>query len=168
MGTPPGEDTARLSKLFTDLTNGLFGLGMRRAIAARNQILDHITEVIQQRQQNPTDDALSLLIQAQDENGDRLSLEEIRAQAMLLLFAGHETTTALLTWVCLELARHPDVLETARAEQLALRSHPSSPSLIPPDPHPSPLTPHSSPSTTSPKCLTWSRFSTKPNGFILQ
>ncbi|MGA7932565.1 MAG: cytochrome P450 [Kovacikia sp.] len=127
LGTPPGEDTARLSKLFTTLTNGLFGLGLKRAIAARNQLLDHLTQVIQQRQQAPTDDALSLLIQAQDENGDRLSLEEIRAQAMLLLFAGHETTTALLTWICLELARHPDILATARAEQAALSSQPAAP-----------------------------------------
>jgi cytochrome P450 len=120
LGTPPGEDTVRLSRLFTTLTNGLFGLRMRRAIAARNQLLDHLTVVIQQRQQNPTDDALSLLIQAQDEEGNRLSLEEIRAQAMLLLFAGHETTTAMLTWVCLELARHPEVLQRAREEQRQL------------------------------------------------
>ena len=120
LGTPPGEDTVRLSRLFTALTNGLFGLRMRRAIAARNQLLDHLTVVIQQRQQNPTDDALSLLIQAQDEEGNRLSLEEIRAQAMLLLFAGHETTTAMLTWICLELARHPEVLQRAREEQRQL------------------------------------------------
>jgi cytochrome P450 len=93
---------------------------MRRAIAARNQLLDHLTVVIQQRQQNPTDDALSLLIQAQDEEGNRLTLEEIRAQAMLLLFAGHETTTAMLTWICLELARHPEVLQRAREEQRQL------------------------------------------------
>lgn len=123
LGTPPGEDTVRLSRLFTTLTNGLFGLGMRRAIAARNQLLDHLTVVIQQRQQNPTDDALSLLIQAQDEEGNRLSLEEMRAQAMLLLFAGHETTTAMLTWICLELARHPDVLQRAREEQRQLAAH---------------------------------------------
>ncbi len=120
LGSHPGEDTARLSQLFTTLTNGLFGLGLRKAIAARNEILDHLTQVIRDRQQNPTNDALSLLIQARDENGDALSLEEIRAQAMLLLFAGHETTTAMLTWICLELARHPEVLERARTEQFQI------------------------------------------------
>lgn len=117
LGSHPGAETARLSQLFTTLTNGLFGIGLRRAIAARDQILQHLTEVIQHRQQVPTDDALSLLIQARDEEGNSLSLEEIRAQAMLLLFAGHETTTAMLTWVCLELARHPAVLQQARQEQ---------------------------------------------------
>jgi retinoid hydroxylase len=122
LGTPPGADNVRLSRLFSSLTNGLFGAGFLQALNARKQLLAHLTQVIEQRQQNPTDDALSLLLQAEDENGDRLSLAEIRDQALLLLFAGHETTTAMLTWICLELARHPDVLARARAEQ---RSKPS-------------------------------------------
>jgi cytochrome P450 len=120
LGSSPGPETVRLSQLFTTLSGGLFGVGMKRAIAARQQILQHLTQVIQQRQQHPTDDALSLLIQAEDEAGNRLSREEICDQALLLLFAGHETTTSMLTWACLELARHPDLLNQARAEQLNL------------------------------------------------
>lgn len=126
LGTPPGQDGDRLSRLFTTLTNGLFGANFLQALNARKQLLRHLTQVIEQRQQAPTDDALSLLIQAVDEQGDRLSLPEMRDQAMLLLFAGHETTTAMLTWICLELARHPRILATARTEQLQLaRSHPT-------------------------------------------
>ncbi len=131
LGSSSGAETAQLSKLFTKLTNGLFGLGLPGAIAARNQLLDHLTRVIEERQQNPApepssnvlpapQDALNLLIQARDEDGNGLSVAEIRAQAMLLLFAGHETTTAMLTWAVLELARHPEVLARARAEQQAL------------------------------------------------
>lgn len=126
LGTPPGEETARLSRLFTTLTNGLFsfldlpGSPFRKAIAARDALLEHVTTVIYQRKDNPTDDALSLLLAAQDEEGNRLTIEEIRDQAMLLLFAGHETTTSMLTWFALELARHPDVWENAIAEQRAL------------------------------------------------
>ena len=126
LGTPPGAETKRLSQLFTTLTNGLFGLTnlpgsrFRRAIVARDQLLAHLTTIIQHRQQHPTNDALSLLIQATDEAGDQLSLEDLRAQAMLLLFAGHETTTSMLTWFSLELARHPAVWQRAQAEQQAL------------------------------------------------
>jgi retinoid hydroxylase len=126
LGTPPGEETARLSQLFTTLTKGLFsfvnlpGSTLRKAIAARSALLDHLTTVIRQRQENPTDDALSLLIEAQDEEGNRLSFAEIQNQALLLLFAGHETTTAMLTWFALELARHPDVWQRAIAEQVAI------------------------------------------------
>jgi cytochrome P450 len=123
LGTPPGEETERLSQLFNTLTNGLFsfpnlpGSQFKRSVAARDQLLEHLTNIIYQRKDNPTDDALSLLLAAQDEDGNRLSFEEVRAQAMLLLFAGHETTTSMLTWFALELARHPDILQKARAEQ---------------------------------------------------
>ncbi len=128
LGTSPGAEAAKLSQLFTTLTNGLTAINplrlpitkLGRAIAARNQILQHLTKVVQERALNPTSDALSLLLQARDEEGNSMSESEIRAQAMLLLFAGHETTTSMLTWFCLELARHPEVLEQARKEQVQI------------------------------------------------
>ncbi|PIG95459.1 cytochrome P450 [Gloeocapsopsis sp. IPPAS B-1203] len=128
LGTNTGAEVTRLSQLFTTLTDGLFavnplrlpGTKLGKAIAARNQILQHLAQVVKERQQNPTKDALSLLVQARDEDGSRMSDRELVAQAMLLLFAGHETTTAMLTWLCLELALHPEVLQRARNEQFEL------------------------------------------------
>ena len=128
LSTSPGSECVRLSKLFSTLTNGLFAINplplpftkFGKAIAARNQIIEHLTKVVRQRQQNPTKDALSLLVQAKDEEGNSLSEKELIAQAVLLLFAGHETTTSMLTWLCVELARHPEVLQRAREEQLQL------------------------------------------------
>jgi cytochrome P450 len=61
-----------------------------------------------------------LLVQSRDEEGNGLSLEEIKVQALLMLFAGHETTTSMLTLMCMALAQHPNVLERARAEQQSL------------------------------------------------
>ena len=130
LGTHPGPECVRFSQLFAIMTNGLFAINplplqftaFGKAIAARNQILEHLTQVVRERQQNPTKDALSLLVQAQDEEGNRMSEKELIAQALLLLFAGHETTTSMLTWLCVELARHPEVLEKARVEQLQLAS----------------------------------------------
>ncbi|BBD61915.1 cytochrome P450 [Nostoc sp. HK-01] len=130
LGTSASEEVIRLSGLFTNLTNGFFALNtlplpfttFSKAIAARNQILEHIAQVVKARQQNPSKDALSLLIQARDEDGNSLSEKEIIVQAVLLLFAGHETTTAMLTWLATELARHPEVLQRAREEQLQLTS----------------------------------------------
>ncbi|OUL27625.1 cytochrome P450 [Nostoc sp. 106C] len=130
LGTNPGDENVRLSKLFKALTNGFFSINrlplpftkFGKAVAARNQILQHITKVVRERQQNPTKDALSLLIQARDEEGNSISERELIIQALLLLFAGHETTTSMLTWLCLELARHPEVMERAREEQLQLAS----------------------------------------------
>jgi cytochrome P450 len=55
----------------------------------------------------PGSDLLSLLIAARDER-DSLSEDELVATAMLLLFAGHETTTNLLSTATLALIRTPD------------------------------------------------------------
>ncbi|BAU13991.1 cytochrome P450 [Leptolyngbya sp. NIES-3755] len=123
LGTDTSDEAKRLSDSFATLTAGFFsfpklpGSRFHQSMKARQALLDHLDQVIDRRRKQPTDDALSLLIQAEDENGDRLSHKEVRDQALLLLFAGHETTTAMLTWFALELARHPDVLEKARSEQ---------------------------------------------------
>jgi cytochrome P450 len=123
LGTDTSDEAKQLSDSFATLTAGFFsfpklpGSRFHQSIKARDQLLAHLDQVIDRRRQQPTDDALSLLIQAEDENGDHLSNTEIRDQALLLLFAGHETTTAMLTWFALELARHPEVLELARSEQ---------------------------------------------------
>jgi cytochrome P450 len=118
---------ARLSQAFTELTDGLTTVPVNlpftkygKALRARDFILDHIETAIAIRQKNPTRDALSLLIETRDEDGNALTLKELKAQALLLLFAGHETTTSMLTSFCLALAHNPDVLARARVEQHAL------------------------------------------------
>jgi cytochrome P450 len=62
------------------------------------------------------DDVLSLLLAARDEDGRALSDGEVRDHVMTLLFAGHDTTTATLSFLMYELARHPDVLARVAAE----------------------------------------------------
>jgi len=56
-------------------------------------------------------DILSLLLDASDEDGSRLSDQELRDQVMTLLFAGHDTTTSTVTFLFYELARNPDQVE---------------------------------------------------------
>jgi cytochrome P450 len=51
-------------------------------------------------------DLLSLLMDAEDEDGSRLSDQELRDQVMTLLFAGHDTATSTLTFMFYELARN--------------------------------------------------------------
>jgi retinoid hydroxylase len=126
----------QLSAWFTDLTNGLFSLPVRwgptpyaRALVGRDRLLTYIQQEITQRRallqsshpaERATDlptDVLTLLLQTEDEDGNRLSEAEIKVQTLLMLFAGHETTTSMLTSLVMALAQHPDVLAKARAEQ---------------------------------------------------
>jgi cytochrome P450 len=52
-------------------------------------------------------DILSLLMDAEDEDGSGLSDQELRDQVMTLMFAGHDTATSTVTFLFYELARNP-------------------------------------------------------------
>jgi cytochrome P450 len=63
------------------------------------------------------EDILSMLLEADDEDGWRLSDREVRDHVMTLLFAGHDTTTSTVTFLFYELARHPRTLARILDEQ---------------------------------------------------
>jgi cytochrome P450 len=84
-------------------TPGKYELARRGA----HEMASFFREEIKRRRAEPGDDLLTLLISARDER-DGLSEDELIATAMLLLFAGHETTTNLLSTASLSLMRHPD------------------------------------------------------------
>jgi cytochrome P450 len=56
-------------------------------------------------------DILSLLLDAEDEDGSNLSDQELRDQVMTLLFAGHDTATSTVTFLFFELARSPEYVD---------------------------------------------------------
>ena len=62
------------------------------------------------------DGIVSMLMDARDEDGRPLSDAAIRDHVLTLLFAGHDTTTATITFMLYELARHPRELALLRAE----------------------------------------------------
>lgn len=66
-----------------------------------------LTPILAQRQQNPGDDYISALLAVQGEP-DGLSLQEVLATCVLLVAAGHETTTGLIANATHALLTHPD------------------------------------------------------------
>ncbi|RFC71465.1 cytochrome P450 [Streptomyces sp. AcE210] len=68
----------------------------------------------------PADDLLSALIRTTAEDGDRLSPDELRAMAFILLVAGHETTVNLIASGVRALLTHPDQLAALRADMTLL------------------------------------------------
>jgi cytochrome P450 len=63
------------------------------------------------------EDALSLLLDAHDEDGAGMTDTQIRDEMMTLLFAGHDTTTSTVAFMFYELARHPYLQDALTAEQ---------------------------------------------------
>jgi len=66
----------------------------------------YFDELVAKRRTDPREDLITELIRAEDE-GDRLTLEELRATLILLLVAGHETTMNLIGNGLLALLRNP-------------------------------------------------------------
>jgi cytochrome P450 len=82
--------------------------------AARAEFDRYLTTLIEARRTHPRDDLLSLLISAESA-GDRLTVDELLGTCVLLIVAGHETTTNLIGNAILALLRHPDQLDALRA-----------------------------------------------------
>jgi len=61
-------------------------------------------------------DILSLLMQARDEEGERMTEGELRDELVSLLLAGHETTATSVAWAVERLVRHEEKLERLIAE----------------------------------------------------
>jgi cytochrome P450 len=78
-----------------------------RAVRRLDEI---IYRIIRQRRGNGQDrgDLLSLLLQAQDEDGSRMTDRQLRDEAMTIFLAGHETTALALSWTWYLLAQHPE------------------------------------------------------------
>jgi len=69
-------------------------------------IARYFRRLFAERRARPGDDLLSALVQA-EEGGDRLDEDELLGMAMLLLFAGYETTVHLIGSAALALLQHP-------------------------------------------------------------
>ncbi|MEV7796436.1 cytochrome P450 [Streptomyces sp. NPDC087512] len=88
--------------------------GVRAAAAA--SMARYLEELLADKRQRPGDDLMSALIHSADGDGDRLSPDELRGMAWLLLVAGHETTVNLISNGVLALLTHPGQLAALRAD----------------------------------------------------
>jgi cytochrome P450 len=84
----------------------------RRTLASMEQMHHYMSTLIAERRQQPRDDLLTAMLQAEDDG--RLTDEEVRANALFLMTAGHETATNMLSNALLTLLRHRDELESLR------------------------------------------------------
>ncbi|MEJ1202542.1 MULTISPECIES: cytochrome P450 family protein [unclassified Streptomyces] len=92
----------------------LFAAGKPDLIdTASHAIAEYMTGLITEKRLHPGDSLLDRLISARD-GSDHLSEEELVSLAVLLLVAGHETTTNFLGNAVLALLQHPAELERLR------------------------------------------------------
>lgn len=91
-----------------------------RAGAAIAEFEEYILALVEEKRARPCDDLLSALV-AVEEQGAKLTLDELVSTCMVLLIAGHETTTNLIGSGYCRLLQHPEQL-TALRDDPALRA----------------------------------------------
>lgn len=106
----PKSDHGKIHVWSEKIANGL-GLGRLDAEVSENlkEFSEYMRGLIEQKRQNPGDDLISQL-NAIEDLGDRLNESELLSMLQLLIFAGHETTSTLISTGTLMLLDHPEQL----------------------------------------------------------
>ena len=122
----PAEDRVKL-KTLSDAYAAFLGGNAREpgvadvANAGIVELSDYFRDAIARRRREPGNDLISGLIAAEDQ-GTVLSEDEMLATCILLLVAGHETTTNLIGNGLLALLRTPEAKAAFLAEKANLRA----------------------------------------------
>ncbi|KAK1313344.1 hypothetical protein QJS10_CPA06g02280 [Acorus calamus] len=131
-GIRDGEQTSRLGERFYVLLKGMGQLpvnlpGTRyyKAVKAGDAIKEELLRVVRGRREEVEvggddgeveEDLLSYLVITGDEMGRRMTEEEIVDNVLLLLHAGHDTTSCTLTLVLKHLANEPEIYDKVLEE----------------------------------------------------
>lgn len=117
----PATDAARFARWSAAATAFLENLTAdqatdRAAVAALFEASVYMLSAAQHMATEPRGDTIMSLLVEADEDGDKLSTEELFCNAILLLSAGLETTTHLIANGVLSLMRQPEQWERLKAE----------------------------------------------------
>ncbi|MEV8312420.1 cytochrome P450 [Streptomyces flavidovirens] len=129
-------DWKKIHELASTIGLGL-GVTIQKNIETIDDAIVELTQyaefLVRSRRENPTDDILSTLVAARDEDAGKLSDEELINLVILLIFAGIDTTQNQLGLSVEAFARHPEQWEklatdperyAAKAVEEALRINP--------------------------------------------
>ena len=94
--------------------------GGHAAQSAARALTEMFASIMRERTSGGDDDLLELLLRISREDGG-LSEQELQAQCVLLLFAGHETTRSLIGNALFTLLRNPEACAEVRASDAAIR-----------------------------------------------
>jgi len=112
--TERSEDIRRWSNTIA-VAIGTEYANVHEAHAALVEFREYATQLIDELRHSDRTDLFAALVAA-EEDGEQLTTDELVAMCVLLLFAGHETTTNLISNSVLALLRNPEQLEILRSD----------------------------------------------------
>src|SRR5438132_9088280 len=107
----------------------------RRFHRLAKQMDEIVYRIIEERRRSGRDegDLLSMLLQAQDEDGSQMTDQQLRDEVITLFLAGHETTALTLSWAWYLLALNPEAESRFHKElETVLHGHAPTFSDLPP------------------------------------
>ncbi len=111
----PTESRDNFKKWSNDITIAFSGsvqpMRMAKSYMSMLNLRQFLKLVIMEKRRNPKNDLISALVNAQSEDHDRLSDDELLANTVLILIAGHETTVNLIANSVYNLLQHPEELQ---------------------------------------------------------
>jgi pimeloyl-[acyl-carrier protein] synthase len=119
----PREDRERFKRWSDAMVATLGGdySSLDEARRSNEELVEYVSRVIASRRKQPRDDLISRLVAA-EESGQRLTEDEMLGTVALLLVAGNETTTHLISSGMLALLRNPEQMARLKADPSLLPS----------------------------------------------
>ncbi|XP_022875786.1 ent-kaurenoic acid oxidase 2-like [Olea europaea var. sylvestris] len=103
------------------------GFAYYKALKARKKLVATFQSIVDERRvrrrknlSTHKKDMMDTLMEVEDENGRKLTDEEIIDVLVMYLNAGHESSGHITMWATLFLQTHPEIFEKAKAEQEAI------------------------------------------------
>ncbi|MEU9111420.1 cytochrome P450 [Streptomyces sp. NPDC048483] len=111
-GVPDGEMRIELSRL----SDAIMDPTLTPEQAGQTAIDIHtlLSKLVSIKRETPDDDLTSVLVSARDDDGERMTEQELVDTLLLVIVAGHETTVDLIGNAVHALLTHPDQLELVR------------------------------------------------------
>lgn len=129
LGLPAdSKDSAAINTALTDMVNASMGIVrvplpgtiMRKGVKGRAFMIEFLKNEIPARRQSDATDIFTRLCNAEDDDGNRFTDQEIIDHMIFLWMAAHDTITSSVTTLVYELGRHTDWQQKLRDEIASL------------------------------------------------
>lgn len=124
LGLEPGPETEKVNVALTDMVAASLGLVrvpipgtlMHKGVKGRQFMIGFLQKLIPERRSSDATDIFTRLCQAQDEEGNKFTDQEIIDHMIFLWMAAHDTVTSSVTTLVYELGRNTDWQAKLREE----------------------------------------------------
>ncbi|XP_057782838.1 abscisic acid 8'-hydroxylase 2 [Salvia miltiorrhiza] len=111
----------KLEKGYNSMPLEIPGTPFHKAMKARKALDEMLRKIIEKRRENCGGGLLGNMLRLQKQKEEELSDSQIADNIIGVIFAAHDTTASVLTWLLKYLHDNPNVLQAVAAEQEGIR-----------------------------------------------